>query len=37
MTEKTWEQIIEEDLMWQELEWAEYEDEQEYYSVCKDS
>ena len=35
--EKTWEQIIEEDLMWQELEWAEYEDEQSYYSVCRDS
>lgn len=37
MEEKTWEQIIEEDLMWQELEWAEYEAEQEFYSVCRDS
>lgn len=35
--EKTWEQIIEEDLMYLELEWAEYEDEQNYYSVCRDS
>lgn len=42
MEEKTWEQIMEEDAMWLDIDyWAEhwYEDEYEddIYQVCKDS
>ena len=37
MTDEEWEKVLAEDALYLELEWAEYEDEQNYYSVCRDS
>lgn len=41
MTDEEWDELLEEDAMWLDLEYAEWEDEQAYddspYYVCKDS
>lgn len=37
MTDEEWEKALEEDARYLELEWAEWLDEMDYYSVCNDS
>lgn len=37
MTDEEWERALELDAKWLEMEWLEWLDEQDYYSVCRDS
>lgn len=37
MTDEEWELYLEEEKIYLDLEWAEWLDEQNYYSVCRDS
>lgn len=37
MTDAEWEKALAEDALYLELEWTEWLDEMDYYSVCRDS
>ena len=37
MTDEEWEKALEEDAKYLELEWEEWNDELDYYQVCRDS
>lgn len=37
MTDEEWEKVLELDAKWLEMEWEEWNDELDYYQVCRDS